>query len=193
MVGRHPLMPHSAQRVVRAVGAGLILRIPVRSRNAGPNTHSTAPAAAAPLPVAPPPDPLGRDTPRGSVLGFLNAARKGEDEIAAQYLSTRLKGPARGDARAPTVCRPRCAAAGPPDAGRATHPKGRGRIRSSRTRKSWERFRPPTAPIDIVVERVHGTGREADLAVLSGDTGRRPDALQRGDVRPRARERCRAS
>lgn len=27
-------------------------------------------------------DPLGRDTPRGTVLGFLSAARKGEDQLA---------------------------------------------------------------------------------------------------------------
>jgi MscS family membrane protein len=47
-----------------------------------------APSAAAPAS----PDALGRDTPRGSVLGFLNAARKGENELAAQYLSTRLTG-----------------------------------------------------------------------------------------------------
>ena len=38
------------------------------------------------------PDPLGRSTPRGTVLGFLNAARKGENELARQYLDTRLSG-----------------------------------------------------------------------------------------------------
>jgi MscS family membrane protein len=44
------------------------------------------------VPAAPPPDALGRDNPRSCVLGFLNAARKGENEIAAQYLSTRRNG-----------------------------------------------------------------------------------------------------
>ena len=39
-----------------------------------------------------PPDPLGRSTPRGTALGFLNAARKGENELARQYLDTRLSG-----------------------------------------------------------------------------------------------------
>ncbi len=34
-------------------------------------------------------DALGRTTPRGTVLGFLSAARKGDDELAAQYLNTR--------------------------------------------------------------------------------------------------------
>jgi MscS family membrane protein len=39
-------------------------------------------------------DALGRDTPRGTVRGFLGAARKGNDEVAAQYLNTRLRGKA---------------------------------------------------------------------------------------------------
>jgi hypothetical protein len=41
-----------------------------------------------------PQDPLGRTTPRGTVFGFLSAARQGEDQRAAQYLNTK----ARGDA-----------------------------------------------------------------------------------------------
>jgi MscS family membrane protein len=50
---------------------------------------------AAPAPAAqeqtpePLPDPLGRQTPRGTVTGFLEAARKGDLERAAQYLNTR--------------------------------------------------------------------------------------------------------
>jgi MscS family membrane protein len=39
-----------------------------------------------------PKDPLGRDTPRGTVLGFLNAAHKGQDQLAREYLETRLTG-----------------------------------------------------------------------------------------------------
>jgi MscS family membrane protein len=39
-----------------------------------------------------PTDALGRDTPRGSVLGFLAAARKGTS-VAALYLDTPLRGP----------------------------------------------------------------------------------------------------
>jgi len=49
------------------------------------------PKLASPEPEVPP-DPLGRRTPQGTVLGFLNAARKGEDQLAAQYLSTRARG-----------------------------------------------------------------------------------------------------
>ena len=56
-------------------------------------TPSGAPAAAAPQAQAEAPkDPLGRDTPRGTVLGFLAAARDGEDEIARRYLNTRASG-----------------------------------------------------------------------------------------------------
>ncbi len=37
-------------------------------------------------------DALGRTTPRGTVLGFLIAERKGQHELAVQYLDTRLTG-----------------------------------------------------------------------------------------------------
>jgi len=45
-------------------------------------------------PAAPPAgqakkDPLGRSTPRGTVLGFLLAASKKDNQVAAQYLNTR--------------------------------------------------------------------------------------------------------
>ena len=39
-----------------------------------------------------PKDTLGRDTPRGTVLGFLGAARKGNEQVAALYLNTPLRG-----------------------------------------------------------------------------------------------------
>jgi MscS family membrane protein len=50
--------------------------------------------ASAPAPAQPevPKDALGRTTPRGAVLGFLGAARRGDDELAAQYLNTRVRG-----------------------------------------------------------------------------------------------------
>jgi MscS family membrane protein len=54
--------------------------------------QQTAPAVpAVPQPELPK-DTLGRTTPRGTVLGFLTAARKDNDEVAAQYLNTRLRG-----------------------------------------------------------------------------------------------------
>jgi MscS family membrane protein len=39
-------------------------------------------------------DALGRNTPRGTVLGFLAAARKGNMAAASQFLNTPLRGPA---------------------------------------------------------------------------------------------------
>jgi MscS family membrane protein len=53
-----------------------------------------APIPAAPAAPAPdaPKDPLGRTTPRGTVLGFLIAAQKGETALAREFLNTRLTG-----------------------------------------------------------------------------------------------------
>jgi len=53
----------------------------------------TAPEGPSPeTKVETPKDTLGRDTPRGTVLGFLSAARKGNAQIAALYLNTPLRG-----------------------------------------------------------------------------------------------------
>src|ERR1700752_1262576 len=48
-----------------------------------------APAEVKPEPPA---DTLGRSSPRGAVLGFLAAARKGNAAIAALYFNTPLRG-----------------------------------------------------------------------------------------------------
>src|SRR5947209_4319114 len=52
------------------------------------------PPKPAPAEVKPefPVDTLGRNAPRGAVLGFLAAARKGNTAIAALYLNTPLRG-----------------------------------------------------------------------------------------------------
>ena len=52
------------------------------------------PPKSAPAEVKPelPADTLGRSSPRGAVLGFLAAARKGNTAIAALYLDTPLRG-----------------------------------------------------------------------------------------------------
>src|SRR5271168_3768386 len=39
-------------------------------------------------------DSLGRSTPRGTVLGFLGAAHRGDYSAAARYRNTPLQGPA---------------------------------------------------------------------------------------------------
>jgi len=58
------------------------------------NVPGTTPAAAQP---EVPKDALGRTTPRGTVLGFVTAARKGDDQLAERYLNTRLRGKAATD------------------------------------------------------------------------------------------------
>ena len=52
----------------------------------------SAPPAPAPTQARAPQDPLGRSTPRGTVLGFLSAARRGDYDVSLQYLNTQLVG-----------------------------------------------------------------------------------------------------
>ena len=58
-----------------------------------PQAAASQPAAAG-VQAEPPKDTLGRTTPRGTVLGFLAAARKDNLAIAALYLNTPLRGAA---------------------------------------------------------------------------------------------------
>jgi MscS family membrane protein len=67
---------------------GLLLCMPALAQLGKP---TPAPAPAQPQV---PKDSLGRSTPRGTVLNFLAAARKGDNELAAQYLDTNLRGEA---------------------------------------------------------------------------------------------------
>src|SRR4029077_17567109 len=68
------------------VSLGFLLCLPTWAQL---RTPASVPAQAQP---EPPKDALGRTTPRGTVLGFLSASRKGDNELAAQYLDTRLRG-----------------------------------------------------------------------------------------------------
>ena len=58
-----------------------------------PGSATAQPPATAPAPQAPQ-DALGRTTPRGTVLGFLSAGRKGDRALARQYLGGRTNGDA---------------------------------------------------------------------------------------------------
>jgi MscS family membrane protein len=71
------------------LAAGLLLFCAVASAQPGVPRSATAPTQ-----VETSQDPLGRTTPRGTVLGFLLAARKGDNEAAAQYLNTDAHGQA---------------------------------------------------------------------------------------------------
>src|SRR5271156_4530039 len=55
-------------------------------KSASPLPAAVQPAPAPAAEAAPPPDPLGRSTPHGSVVGFLLAAQKQDYARAAQYL-----------------------------------------------------------------------------------------------------------
>lgn len=61
-----------------------------------PAIASAQPGTQKPAPTTPQPetpqDTLGRTTPRGAVLGFLSAIKKGNAEVAALYLNTPLRG-----------------------------------------------------------------------------------------------------
>jgi MscS family membrane protein len=61
-----------------------------------PQASTRKPATTEAQPEAPK-DTLGRNTPRGTVLGFLSAARKGNAQIAALYLNTPLRGASAED------------------------------------------------------------------------------------------------
>jgi MscS family membrane protein len=65
------------------------------SAQTSPDTSSAAPPASQTQPAAPK-DPLGRDTPRRTVLGFLEAGRDNEDQLAAQFLDSGLAGQPAG-------------------------------------------------------------------------------------------------
>lgn len=61
-----------------------------------PTLWSQAPppkSTSAEAPPTSPADTIGRGTPRGTVLGLINAARKGNTGLAALYLNTSLRGP----------------------------------------------------------------------------------------------------
>jgi MscS family membrane protein len=61
---------------------GLLAAVPTGAQQPGPS----------PTPVpAPLRDTLGRETPRGTVLGFMNAARNSRDEVSPMYLNTALR------------------------------------------------------------------------------------------------------
>ena len=66
---------------------------------AQPHSPVAKGSGLASAPPAPAVDALGRQTPRGTVLGFLGSARRGEWELARQYLDTHV-GQSRGQALA---------------------------------------------------------------------------------------------
>jgi MscS family membrane protein len=84
---------------VTSILALLLLAIPgdvARAQTPEEATPQPAPAADFSKPMGPP-DPLNRGTPRGSMYGFLTAAREGDFERAAEYLDLQHLPPERRD------------------------------------------------------------------------------------------------
>jgi MscS family membrane protein len=83
----------AARRYVKAslVVVMILLSFSGRSQTTKPVSPATA------VPAEAPEDTLGRTTPRGSVLGFLSAASRPDDETAAKYLNTPLRRKAAAD------------------------------------------------------------------------------------------------
>ncbi len=85
------IKPGRGLRLSRSV-ALLLFLCPVAWSQLGlPEANPSTAQAEAPR------DSLGRTTPRGTVLGFLAAAKNGNYETASQYLNTRLRGKAAED------------------------------------------------------------------------------------------------
>jgi len=78
-----------ALALVVALAVGWVGRSP-----AGASASEQKPPAASTAAAEPSKDTLGRDTPRGTLLGFIRAAQSGRDEVAVAYLDTKLRGQA---------------------------------------------------------------------------------------------------
>ena len=76
-----------SRRLHSCVYAGLAIVL----SSIGAVAQTPGPAAVAPDTTV---DRLGRTTPKGTVEGFLDAARRGEDDLAREYLNTRRNGEA---------------------------------------------------------------------------------------------------
>ncbi|HEX7779374.1 MAG TPA: mechanosensitive ion channel family protein, partial [Vicinamibacterales bacterium] len=69
-----------ARGLVGLVALAVVLAVGVSAQSASNPAPSQPPAPA-------PKDPLDRETPRGTIRGFLSAGRSGQDELAAEYLN----------------------------------------------------------------------------------------------------------
>src|SRR5215469_16648364 len=89
MMFRHQVSQRRRERplfVSSVICLALLSSCPAWSQLTAPKAHASETEAEAAK------DTLGRETPRGTVLGFLSAARKGNAQIAALYLNTPLRG-----------------------------------------------------------------------------------------------------
>jgi MscS family membrane protein len=79
---------------IGVAGALVVALLPSRAFGAQSDTSAPGTKAPAAAQAEVRRDTLGRDTPRGTLLGFVRAARDGNDEAAVAYLNTGLRGDA---------------------------------------------------------------------------------------------------
>src|SRR5258708_3178764 len=94
MSGRRRLKPPSMRHAIGGLAAFSVCSLALYFLQSLPACAqgATIPHVPAPVQPAAAKDPLERNTPKGIVFGFLIAERKGQDELAVQYLNTRLSG-----------------------------------------------------------------------------------------------------
>ncbi len=157
-----------AVRNQRAVGATLVsagLLLFCSTARAQPGVPESPPIEKRP---EPPKDVLGRNTPRGTVLGFLIAAREGNYESAARYLNTHQLGtPAADLARQLFIVLDRRLPAGL--AQLSDRPEGSSPLQIRSDRNVIGTISSEGETVDIVVERVD-RGKDGLLWLFSGDT-----------------------
>ena len=90
-MGAFLLVNSSAKRVMPLARVALLCMLLLLSLAMWTQVSPLQAPAPEPKPEIPK-DTLGRDTPRGAVLGFLAAARKNNAQVAALYLNTPLRG-----------------------------------------------------------------------------------------------------
>src|SRR5215203_3689376 len=83
-------MPARLRRSLARLSGASVVAVVLALPGAAAQSAPDAPPVSAPAPARK--DPLGRETPRGAVRGFLNAGRSGRPELAVQYLRTSLTG-----------------------------------------------------------------------------------------------------
>lgn len=95
-----PSRPHFSflrERVTRIWASACTLSLVILFCLPASGQLGTRPSTPATSQPEVPQDALGRTTPRGTVLGFLTAARKGDNDLASRYLNTRRRGKAATD------------------------------------------------------------------------------------------------
>ena len=154
-------MRHPQAFAARILSAGFFLWCSLASAQTG------APPAA---PSGPPPDLLGRSTPRTSVFRFISSARKGDNETAAKYLNTKLRGKAAEELAAKLfVVLNRRLPAGLGLAKLSDSPEGVATYLTRPDHNLVGTIKTNSGDVDIIVERVD-RGKEGLLWLFSSDT-----------------------